>query len=265
MNSLDLEIIGPSVTIKYKERGLHAEEIGMTHVTLVCDSWDDQHRMDFNPILNKYSSTVEHLDLDIDVANDVLYDVQYPRLKTLVLDSLDWWIPRNAPMLQELAISSYTIHTHPAVLDTIPPDLITPELRLADEPFSIDKTFIATYLHRLGHQSQLKNLIVFCISSDDIGTMLDAICHLGRLDSLVIHVWRYWDNNEMEGFFGKLVIGCPRLRLLRINCQNAPSTTSINTLKRLGHLTQLAFSVHGIDNHYGFWHAIQTFSQLRYL
>lgn len=215
--------------------------------------------------MNTYSNTLKHLELRIDLDNDDSYDVQYPLLERLVLNSSAWWIPRNAPMLQELTMSLYTINTNPAVLDTILPNMKKLELELAGGPFLVDKTLIESYLQRLAHGCQLKYLVVYFSCSDNISSMLDAICHLGQLDSLEICVWRKWKCNEMERFLEKLVIGCPLLRLLRIKCHNAPSTTSINNLKRLAHLEQLAFSVHGIENDYQFWSEIKTFPQLKHI
>lgn len=132
-----------------------------------------------------------------------------------------------------------------------------------NEPFLVDKAPLVTYLHRLGQQSQLNDLVVSFSSSDNVGTMLDAICDLGQLGSLVIHVSEHWDVNQMQEFFGKLVIGCPQLRVLCINCHNAPSIQSIHTLKQLRHLTKLAFSVDGINNDYSFWDAILALLHLK--
>lgn len=117
-------------------------------------------------------------------------------------------------------------------------------------------------IHRLGQQSQLKDLVVYFSSSDNIGTILDAISHLHRLRCLSIYVYKHWNVNQMEELFGKLVIGCPQLYLLQINCDNAPSIQCINSLKRLRHLNRLGFLVDG-SNHYHFWREIETFSHLK--
>ncbi|CDS10635.1 hypothetical protein LRAMOSA11121 [Lichtheimia ramosa] len=266
IKDIHLEITYGGLELIYKKRGSSSDEIGITHLYL--SSYPEEYVISTNvsPILKQYHDTVQHLVLYMDLDNDGnnnAYDVQYPQLKTLVLHSSAWWIPRNAPMLEEMTLTSKTIHEHTAVLDTIPANLRKLKLRLAHEPFLVDKTPLVTYLHRLGQQSQLNDLVVYFKNSDDIGTVLDVICHVGQLECLTVDSSDKWDAIQMEEFFGKLVIGCTRLRELRINCRHAPSIQSINTLKRLGDLTKLAFSVNGINNDISFCHAIQAIPQLK--
>ncbi|CDS10641.1 hypothetical protein LRAMOSA11127 [Lichtheimia ramosa] len=261
IKDIHLEMTDGGFELIYKKRGSSSDEIGITHLHLSSYPEEDVISTNVIPILKQYHDTVQHLDLFMDLDNDDSYDIQYPQLKKLVLSSSAWWIPRNAPMVEEMALTSKTIHEHTAVLDTIPANLSKLELRLANEPFLVNKAPLVTYLHRLGQQSQLNDLVVYFHTSDDFGIVLDAICDLGQLDSLVIHVYEHWD--AMQEFFGKLVVGCTRLRVLRINCRNAPSIQSINTLKQLRHLTKLAFSVDGINNDISFCHAIQSFPHLK--
>lgn len=122
-----------------------------------------------------------------------------------------------------------------------------------------------SYLHRRGQRSWIKWLIFHFHHSDDIGTVLDAICHVGQLQSLEIHVSMHWDSDEMEAFFDKLVIGCPDLSILRIHCNNSPSIKSIHILKRFAQLQQLTLSIDSISNHYNFWREFETFPKLKRL
>ncbi|CDS10652.1 hypothetical protein LRAMOSA11138 [Lichtheimia ramosa] len=266
MNHIEVVITYAFLQLTYKRRESASDEIGITHLCLSSYPEEDVISTNVIPILKQYHDTVQHLELFMNLdngGNNSAYDVQYPQLKKLVLESSAWWIPRNAPMLEDLTLISKTIHEHTAVLDTIPANLRKLKLRLAHEPFLVDKAPLVTYLHRLSQQSQLKKLVVYFDNSKDNGTVLDAICHLGQLECLTVDSYDKWDVNQMEEFFGKLVIGCTRLRKLRINCHNAPSIQSINTLKRLGHLNKLAFSVDGINNDYSFCHSIQAIPQLK--
>lgn len=261
MNHIQVAITYAFCQLIYKKRESASDEVGITHLHL--SSYPDEDSISTNviPILKQYHDTVQHLDLFMDLDNDGnnnAFDIQYPQLKTLVLHSSAWWVPRNAPMLEEMILTSKTIHEHTAVLDTIPANLRRLELQLERGSFLVDKAPLVTYLHRLSQQSQLKDLVVYFKNSDDIGTVLDAICYVGQPECLTVDSSDKWDTIQMEEFFGKLVIGCTRLRELCINCRHAPSIQSINTLKPLGDLTKLAFSVDGISNDYSFCHAIQA-------
>lgn len=262
MKVIQVEMTDSHTEITYKQRGLSKGEIGITYISVSQYAWFEESTANISPLLNKYCNTLEQLDLNMDLDNDDSYHVQYPQLRKVVLSSSAWWIPRNAPMLQDLALSSKTIAAHPEVLDTIPPNLKILQLRLASDPILVDKAPLESYLHRLVQQYQLSTLIVYFDIRDSIGTLLDAICYLGQLQSLVIHFWASWDTNQMEEFFSKLVIRCTHLCSLRINCYNTPTPKSIHTLKRLGQLRELAFSVDRFTNDH-FWHEIQTFSHLK--
>lgn len=131
-----------SLQLTYENRGSPSNEIGITYLSLVWGGCKDETSININPILTKYCNTLEQLDLDTDLDNDDndnTFDVYYPRLKKLFLNTSAWWILRKAPTLEEMTITSRAIRIHFAGLDTIPPHLYTLEFRLAREPYLVDK------------------------------------------------------------------------------------------------------------------------------
>ncbi|CDS06432.1 hypothetical protein LRAMOSA08960 [Lichtheimia ramosa] len=265
MKVIGVEISHYSLELTYQKQGSDSDEIGIARLCLLFDSLEDDPSASVSQILRKHCNTLQQLYLKMNLNNDDTYDVHYPQLKKLALQGSALWIPRNTPMLEELSISSKAIRGHPAILDTIPPNLRKLELQPDSQFHLVDKAPVEMYLHHIVQHYQLKDMSIYFHSSDSIGTVLDAICHLGQLRSLVIYVWKKWNCNQMEEFFNKLVIGCSHLRVLRINCNNAPSTRSISTLKQLGNLEQLAFSINGIDNNCRFWSEVKTFPQLKHI
>lgn len=121
----------------------------------------------------------------------------------------------------------------------------------------------ARYLRRYANHSQLKELLIVFDTSEDIDNVLEAILHLGQLQRLSIRIKGDWESTQMQGFLDGLCEACPNLSSLGINCNNAPSTHTMNALKRLEHLEEFGFSIEGMDDNDGFWHAIETFSQLK--
>lgn len=227
-------------------------------------------------ILNKYQGTLQHIYWSIKSdSNDDMYSnsIQHPQLKKLCLYDPGWWIPRNAPMLEELSITSKTISTNPEVLDTTPPNLKKLELQLDHTPYLPDKTALARYIYSFSQQSQLQHIDISIDSHDNTQDVVGAICRLHQLRHLSInlpddrHTYArepmVWNPHAMEQFLDTLSQSCSQLRCLEIRCKNAPSSYSINALKRLGYLKQFAFSIDGIDDNDSFWNAIQTLPQLK--
>lgn len=147
----------------------------------------------------------------MDLNNDDSYDIHYPQLQKLVLESSALWIPRNTPMLGELSSSSEAVCAHPTILDTIPPKLKKLELLLARGLFLVDEASVKMCLHRLVQHNQLKDLIIHFDSSDSNGTVFDAVCHLGQLHTLIIYVWKNsltsWSLDVLNyTYFGSIVI-----------------------------------------------------------
>ncbi|CDS06456.1 hypothetical protein LRAMOSA08984 [Lichtheimia ramosa] len=253
------------VDIMCNDEGSPSESIGITHLSLDGVSLPLYPIMNVYSILERYHSTLEEMDLkmSLDTKISAICDIQYPQLKKLYLHSPAWWIPRNAPVLQELDISSTTINSNPAVLDTIPPHLQKLQLRLAHDPYIQNKAAIERYLLRLAQQSQLKELVILFNSMDNVQTLLDAICHLHQLQSLMISFSYKWPSSGIEPFFENLVQKCPHLFSLGMQCQSLPSTYTMNTLKQLEHLQHLAFPIYWIHDNAEFWLALEEFSQLK--
>ncbi|CDS10653.1 hypothetical protein LRAMOSA11139 [Lichtheimia ramosa] len=264
-SGIGFDVSDPGIALTFKRKGYPSDEIGVTHLALRYEGFEDNVMMvDVNPMLRKHANTLQDFilkDFDLEMDLDNSQDIQYPQLKKLYRNSSAWWIPRNAPMLQELTLTANTILEYPSVLDTIPANLKKLELQLNGGRRIVNQTRLAAYLDGLANQSQLKELV---ISSRvyNLGNMFDAICHLDQLERLNVRIYGPWTPNHMEIFFGKLVIGCPRLCSLNICC-SAPSPRCINILKRLEHLAQLEFWCSDIDNDERFWHEIQTFTQLK--
>ncbi|KAJ8657595.1 hypothetical protein O0I10_006659 [Lichtheimia ornata] len=219
-------------------------------------------------LLQQYNGGLKHLvwDMGCDTNDEALYNIEYPCLSKLVLKCSGWWIPRNAPVLQELEIMDTVIRGNPNVLDTIPPHLKKLKMRLAPGALPTYSTSIERYLHRLAQQTQLTELVVYfynIVNFDSIAKVLDAICGFSQLGHLMVGFSDSWDGKQMEQFLEQLAKGCPLLSCLEIRSRNAPSASSMNALKRLESLQHMAFSINGTNDDDKFWNTIQTFSQLK--
>lgn len=170
---------------------------------------------------------------------------------------------RHAPILEELKLTFRIISTHPQVLDTIPPHLKSLDLDLDAWQYYEDHSSILSYLNRMARQSKLKELVLRFNSRDDIASILDAIYRHDHLECLKISFTSEWESYPMERFLNGLVKACPCLSRLELKCTNAPSTHSIETLKRLPQLHKFAFSIHRTCDNDSFWNAIRTFPQLK--
>lgn len=222
-------------------------------------------------IIKQHYRTLEHIEWDVDTSWDTetIGDLQFPRLKILRILSSGWQIPRNAPMLEELRLTSGIIGTHPAVLDTIPPRLTKLELQLDNDEADaapVDISGIEHYLDRFARQQQLLELVIhFDNEQQDINDLLEAIFHHHQLQCLKISFAEDLGSYDFETFLDGLVKSCPRLSCLELKCGNAPSIHAINTLKQLEYLTQLRLPISGADDPDRFWNAIRTFAQLKHI
>ncbi|KAJ8657592.1 hypothetical protein O0I10_006656 [Lichtheimia ornata] len=268
MKSLNIRMYVMGLKLTYTDDEENNNEVqGVTKLDIDTNDIPDEIVKDISSIIKQHHHTLEHLVWKTDTTHDTEYVglFQYPRLRKLGLISSGWQIPRNAPLLEELMLTSRIISTQPQVLDMIPPHLNKLELKLEGPLQPVAKSSIERYLTRMSLQCQLKELVVRFNSEDDFTSIMDAIFRHGQLECLKISFTYAWDSDQMERFFHSLVKGCPRLSRLELKCSNAPSTYSITTLKGLAHLNMFAFSIYGSDGIDGFWDALRSFSQLRCL
>ncbi|KAJ8657580.1 hypothetical protein O0I10_006644 [Lichtheimia ornata] len=265
VNRLDVSISCLGIEHIYSHEENSSKEHEVTKIIMEIERLPDETCKDTSSIIKKYHDTLEHLEWDMDSSLDTenIEHLQYPRLKKLGLFWSGWQIPHNAPLLEELTLTSRIISTQPQVLDTVPPHLKKLELKLHDIPQLVDKTSVVRYLTRISLQCQLKELVVRFNSEENVTSVMDAIYRLDQLECLKISFTDVWNPYRMERFFDGLVKACPHLSRLELRCGNAPSIYSMNTLKGLAHLNMFAFCVYGSDGFDEFWDAIRRFSQLK--
>ncbi|KAJ8657565.1 hypothetical protein O0I10_006629 [Lichtheimia ornata] len=264
----------PADSITYLAEGRQCDDVGITEFSVrLCLPFDNPWT-NATPILTKQQRTLECIDFDVKVGDEPeeIYNIEYDRLKKLCLIRSGWWIPRNAPMLEELEISSRTIRGNASVLDTIPPKLKRLALKLHyTRRIRQITAAVSRYLHRFSYHSHLRELVVHCHNWESMYNVIDAIHHLGQLESLEVNCTR--KQRSFESHYYPIVRlahglpkGCPRLsRLEIIGMMAPPSTGAINALKELEHLEEFAFSI--IDTYCkdDFWQALQTLEQLKRL
>ncbi|KAJ8658056.1 hypothetical protein O0I10_006327 [Lichtheimia ornata] len=264
MTSVELEIFLTHVGVTYKSSGY--QELSMTKLSVTIQHWqEDDDLVDMIPILRQHHETLEDIQWNIYPERDYggLAHIQYPSLKKLSLSSSGSFILHNAPMLEELKMSSTAINADTRMLDTIPPRLKILEFDFDDGQELNDEKAIERYLHRISHQCLLQDLTIGLIDVDTSGNVLNAICGLRTLQRVVVGFAEVRKPYQMERFLEGLVHGCPHLLCLEIDCMIAPSTYSIDTLKRLERLKHFAFSINDTCGYDSFWRAIGTFTQLK--
>ncbi|KAJ8657584.1 hypothetical protein O0I10_006648 [Lichtheimia ornata] len=266
LKSVEVEIQHGNMGFLYSTRIIGDEELAVTKLTIETEEWDRDGLFEYTcSLLRQHCTTLEDIQWiwSPERNHRQLYNIQYPRLKTLSIHSRGWWILRNAPMVEDLFLASPSIVNNPEVLDTIPTNLKALELRLDEGPVSVNEDAIERFLYRVSQQCRLQKLAIYF---EDLGIFCrvrDTITRFNTLQSLVISFPEDWHVAEMERFLVDLVIACPYLSSLEINCTNAPTTYSMNALKQLRHLKQFTFSIRDTDGADSFWRAIQTFSQLK--
>ncbi|CDH57645.1 predicted protein [Lichtheimia corymbifera JMRC:FSU:9682] len=262
-----IEIDDLEVGVSYVDTDTGSDEVVVTKLSVVADDWmGHEGFVEVDPILRQHHETLEDIKWDVKPERDFhhLDNMQYPRLKTLSLLTSAPSIVQNAPIvLEELRISLKAIHADPTILDTIPSTLKKLELELDARSEPGDANAIGQYLHRASQQSKLRGLAIDFRLPSAFENLFHIIYRFNMLERLMLSFDSTWDQGRMEGFLERLVNECPHLSFLDIDCNHAPSTHSINVLKRLGHLKELAFSIQGTDFCESFWHALRTFSQLK--
>lgn len=258
--ALDMKSGCTALTFLDQEHG--SEEHGITDLTFDGYSPFSFSYEEICSLLKQHQSTLHFLQwgIDLHMENHDIYSIQYPQLKKLVIRCSGWWLPRNAPLLEELDITTRAVNVTDEELSTIPPNLQKLSLRFDTSPLP-DKTPIIQYLNRTAEHSHFYHLVVHFQIKDTFGEIHDAISRLNQLERLTIIYTYDWNYMEMERFFGKLVKGCPRLT--RLELSGTPTTYSINALKQLEHLKELSFSIHWHDGDPRFWDAVQALSQVK--
>lgn len=199
-------------------------------------------------------------------AHDV-FSITYPRLKTLLLGGSGSWIPRNAPLLEELEITCGTIDHHLNLLDFIPAKLKKLKMDFWPHNKLQHTTLITRYFHRYSARSNityfLNELIIHTDKMEYGEILFEGICHLTQLERLIIS-YSDWDASEMETFIDQLANGCHRLSCLKHFTRPTPSPHAVHALKPLENLNHFAFVIEDKDRTEGrFWDAIETLTQVK--
>ncbi|KAJ8658011.1 hypothetical protein O0I10_006282 [Lichtheimia ornata] len=266
MNSIDIVKISSAFNIAYYQHKPRRTGNGVTNIDIRVYSMKDDDWKYLIHILREHSLTLEWMYVYVVVVNvhEEVHNIKYPCLKHLILDHSGWWIPRNAPMLEDLEIQqlSYCLEVR-VVPDTASPKLKRLQVHRDCPTHTGDTPPLERYLHQLAQHAQLQDLDVTLYSLERIDHILDAMLHLGSLVRLMMFVTSDWGSTSMHRFLAGLSKGCPKLSSLGISCHNAPSACSMNALKQLLHLERFGFSIEGMDSDDAFWHAIETFPQLK--
>lgn len=265
MKGLYISVDDLRIYLTYSDVGTCSEDPGITKLIIRTEDAGGKRCRDTSSIIRRHRNTLEHLEWDMDIRNDTenIAHIQLPRRTKLRLDTPVWQMIRNAPMLEELMLSSMIIINQPHVLDTIPPRLKSLDLRILGCLFGDHKSSLLRYLNRIALQHQLKHLAIHFSITDNDANILDAIYQHRHLECLKVILTNDWDSYRMARFVDGLVRSCTRLSHLQVLCNYPPSTNSMNLLKRLSRLNQFTFPVCGTGEDDSFWNAIRTFPQLK--
>lgn len=258
MKSLQVLKYGVTFDLEYLDEGPKCKEGALSSLLVYLGDIQDDNWGMVSLVLHQTQGTLQEIDFDIRIGTD---DLEYLRSNV----GSGWQMPHYAPQLEVLKMTTDAIKVTPRILEFMPPNLKTLELDFDLSSPLDDQAPIEQYLHRFVQHSHLKELVVRFHSLDTFDTVLNAIYHLGLLQRLTMSLSEKWDSKQMQSFLERLPNGCPRLICLELDCDNAPSSCSLNALKRLEHLKQFAFSIEDVDDDGIFWHAIQTFTQLEWI
>lgn len=270
LTSVSLKIHPPHVGVTYTNGSAGCEQLAMTKISIYLEEdWEEEdgNLVDVDTILWQHHETLEDIEWNIHPEIDIgdIYRIQYPRLKKLSLCTAASWMIRNAPILEDLTMTSIAISTDSRMLDTPPPRLKKLEMKVDDDEDLVHEKDIERYLQLVSQQCVLHELAIHFADSEMSSAALAGICSLNTLQRLMIGFRCEWDQFQMEWFLDALVDKCPYISCLEIKCTNAPSTYCIDALKELGYLRQFAFSIRGTEGYVSFWLAIQTFQQLKHI
>ncbi|KAI7873824.1 hypothetical protein K492DRAFT_200425 [Lichtheimia hyalospora FSU 10163] len=263
MTHLTLGISYPSVSFTYLDHGHTYGPDGITSLDILSCSRDSGGHSYTSAVLYKFRETLVDLNYHFTSYPDTVEDIKFPRLKKLVLTRCGWWILRNAPVLQELEMTSNVIDNHALWLDKAPRHLETLNLKLT-HPYNLASiTLIENCVGLLAIQLQLKKLVIHAHGVDELELLEDAVGYLNHLEHLMIS-YSDRDSNELERFINHLAPRCLKLTCLKISYKNALPMHSICALKRFAALKHFGFTaVNGMEYNTSFWDAIQSLSQLK--
>lgn len=265
---LSLDISSFGVTIKSSNRGKRHD--GITHLDICGSITPNVTSKVIFSLLKQHHTTLERLKWRMHVDRDAhdVFSIAYPRLKILLLGGSGSWIPRNAPLLEEMEITYGTIDHHPNLQDFIPAKLKKLKMDFWPHDKLQHTTFITRYFHRYSARPNttyfLNELIIHTFyKMENAEILFEGICHLTQLERLVIF-YLDWNASEMETFIDQLANGCHRLSCLKLFTRVMPSPHAVHALKPLEHLNHLAFDIEDKDHTEGrFWDAIETLNQVK--
>lgn len=271
LKSVALKIHMFHVGVTYSNESTGREQLAMTKLSINLEYWEEgDDLVDVDTILWQHHETLEDIEWNIHPEIDIgnIYRIQYPRLKKLALYNAASWMIPNAPMLEDLTMTSIAISADSCMLYTPPPPpprLKKLEMKVDDDDDLVHEKDIERYLQLVSQQCVLHELTIHFADSEMCSAALAGICGLNTLQRLMIGFRWEWDQFQMEWFLDALVDKCPYISCLEIKCRNAPSTYCIDALKELRYLRQFAFSISGTEGYGSFWLAIRTFQQLKHI
>lgn len=195
-------------------------------------------------LLKTHGKTLETLDLNRCLGDNVNKNTQYPRLRRLVLSSehpfepcFGWWIPNHAPLLEELVVSSTAIND---MLDTRSPNLKRLVMKMSR---STDMTRISDLTRFAERHAHLQALEIHSYIFYDILNLDYFIRRFDRLSTLVLGVDNDFEQHYMDEVVDKLVQGPTHLRQLTMNFKHGISKHAVETLANLKHLERLTIPI----------------------
>ncbi|KAJ8658023.1 hypothetical protein O0I10_006294 [Lichtheimia ornata] len=196
MTSVGIFMEGASIRLVYLHEEVYKEESGMSKIVIDTEDFGTDICKDTSSVVKRHHNTLKHLEWDMDTSHDIetIDNIQFPRLTKLCLFSCGWQIIRNAPMLEELALTVGMTSMHPQVLDTMPPNLKSLDLDLNSQHAydDDDDSPILCYLNRIAIQMRLKKLVIHFNSCNNVAFILDAIHRHDHLECLKIRFTGEW-------------------------------------------------------------------------
>ncbi|KAI7876163.1 hypothetical protein K492DRAFT_210522 [Lichtheimia hyalospora FSU 10163] len=273
MQHLQLHHDDERMEIKAETMESEHPENGITYLDIHSYEWEEDISHDIVRVLEQHQKTLVDISLKLkgSIHHDKIDTMHYPCLKRLALSytseasaCFGWWIPNQAPLLQDLRMTVTVIKTHPTILNTKPPHLKRLVMRLGD-PDPEEETAIARYINyyaQQGKQSSLKELELH-LYTEHFSPIQEAICHLSQLQHLMIGFTCEWVALHVDRFLELLVNGCPYLEFLDMSWNKVLSVESLHILKRLASLKEIVLSINDMHDHHDFWDALGSLPQLK--